>query len=135
MNRCSVHKRKERLRKIKSQTEGKNILSMQMRRGKQKHMRSSWPPGPCQSSLSPFLFLSLSTSPHLATALLLPAATVQEVDRKRRREGGASSREAGETVHQQAILAMEKKKTFPFTKICLSNYHGVSRSLQTLSNI
>lgn len=113
MNRCGVHKRKERLRKIKSQTEGKNILSMQMRRGKQKHMRSSWPPGPCQSSLSPFLFLSLSTSPHLATALLLPAATVQEVDRKRRREGGASSREAGETVHQQAILAMEKKKNLP----------------------
>lgn len=36
----------------------KPILSMQMRRGKQKNMRSSWPPGPCQSSLSPFPFPS-----------------------------------------------------------------------------
>lgn len=45
----------------------KNILSMQMRRGKQKHRRSSWPPGPCQSSLSPFLFLSRPLTVYLST--------------------------------------------------------------------
>lgn len=123
--------------KIKSQMEGKNILYMQMRMRKQKHRHLWWPPGPCQSclslslSLSPFPFHCLS----LHTWARLPAATVQEVDSKRRQIWGGSSREAGETAKVSiSKQSWQQKVPFPLHQVCLSNYHWVSLSLQTLSN-
>lgn len=80
-------------------------------------MHSSWPPGSRQSSLRfpaffSFPFFSPRASLHLVLAPALPAATVQEVDGKRRKGWGEAAWKAGETVsqkiHQQVVLATVK---------------------------
>lgn len=97
--------------------------------------------GICADHLGPVNRLSLSLSPPslhclcLCTCACLPAATVQEVDSKRRQEWGASSREAGETAKVSiSKQSWHRKVPFPLHQICLSNYHWVALSLQTLSN-
>lgn len=129
MNRCGVCKWKERVRKIKSLTEGKNILYMQMR--KQKHRRSSWPPGPCQSSLSLLFFLPLPSSHCLPlhTWLWQPHSLQLQYKRLIGRGGRTGCKQQGGKETRLAKRSINKGSwqlnvsPLPFTKILLSIYH------------
>lgn len=100
---------------------------------KQRHRHSSWPPGPCESSLSTFLFLSLPLAVYLSTPG--PGTPIACSYATKEEEVGAGKEIVLAKMYISRWSWQWKVPPLPFIKIWLSSYHGLCKLSVTAGDV